>query len=117
MQSYLEATEEHAAAGGSEKFVAADLGFHFAVANAAGNPLLSQFMTLIRNLMSEWISLASKEARVAEEAADEHRSIFQAIRNHKPREARNAMARHLEAMADRLRAQRRRQRAKGLHQA
>ena len=117
MQRYLEGMEEHAAAGGYEEYAAADLGFHFAVANAAGNSLLSQFMTLIRNLISEWISLTSMEPRVPEGAVDEHRLIFEAIRNHKPREARNAMARHLDASAHQLRVQRRRQRAKGLHQA
>jgi GntR family transcriptional repressor for pyruvate dehydrogenase complex len=107
MQGYLESMQEAAATGESEKILAADLGFHFTVANAAGNVLLGQFLTLIRNLMSEWISRALKQPGVADEAVDQHRSIFEAIRKHKPREARKQMVRHLEAMSRRLAAPRR----------
>jgi GntR family transcriptional repressor for pyruvate dehydrogenase complex len=112
MQGYLEGMQKHVAVRAFGEFIRADLGFHFALADAAGNPLLSQFMTLIRNLMSQWISLTSKVPGVAEEALNEHRSILEAVRNHKPREARGAMARHLEAMARQLANVRRRRKAK-----
>jgi GntR family transcriptional regulator, transcriptional repressor for pyruvate dehydrogenase complex len=112
MQGHLEGMQKHAALGAFEEFLKADLGFHFAMADAAGNPLLSQFMTLIRNLMSQWISLTSKVPGVADEALNEHRSILEAVRNHKPREARDAMVRHLKAMARHLANVRRRQKAK-----
>jgi len=63
------------------QFVQADLEFHFVVAKAAGNLLLSGFMTLIRNLMREWISLSLQAPRVAAAALHQHRKIFEAIRN------------------------------------
>ena len=111
MQEHLEGMQKHAALRAFEEFLKADLGFHFALADAAGNPLLSQFMTLIRNLMSQWISLTSREAGVAEEAINQHRSIFEAVRNRKSREARDAMAHHVNAMARNLAKVRRRQKA------
>jgi GntR family transcriptional repressor for pyruvate dehydrogenase complex len=117
MQGHLEGMQKHAALGAFEEFLKADLGFHFAVADAAGNPLLSQFMTLIRNLMAQWITLTSKEPGVAEEALNQHGSILEAVRNHKFREARDAMARHLETMARHLSKVRRRQKANPLHAA
>ena len=117
MQDHLENMRKHAALGHHEEFLTADLGFHFAVADAAGNALLAQFLTLIRNLMAQWMSKTSKKPGVAEEACNQHGSVFEAIRAHKPFEARAAMTRHLKTMGRHLRTVSRRKKARSLYVA
>jgi DNA-binding FadR family transcriptional regulator len=111
MQENLESMQKHAGPRAYGEFLKADLGFHFAVANATGNMLLVQFLTLIRNLMTQWISQTSSLPGVAEKAIDQHRLVFEAIQNHQPEEARGAMARHLESMARHLLKVRRRRKS------
>lgn len=86
----------------SEEYLEADVGFHFSVAAAADNFILSQFMTLIRNLMHQWISETLSLPGVAQEALRQHSRIFAAIQSHKPAAARKAMGNHLKVMADRF---------------
>lgn len=86
----------------SEEYLEADVGFHFAAAAAADNFILSQFMTLICNLMHQWISESLSLPGVAEEALGQHSRIFSAIQSHKPAIARKAMEKHLTVMADRF---------------
>lgn len=88
----------------SEEYLDADVGFHFGIAAAADNFILSQFMTLIRNLMQQWISESLSLAGVAIESLRQHRRILAAIRNHKPAAARRAMEKHISAMAERFMA-------------
>jgi DNA-binding FadR family transcriptional regulator len=86
----------------SEEYLEADLDFHFRVAAAADNFILSQFMTLIHNLTRQWMSESLSLPGVAEEALRQHRRIFAAIQSHKSARARKAMERHVMVMADRL---------------
>jgi GntR family transcriptional repressor for pyruvate dehydrogenase complex len=86
----------------TEEYLDADMGFHFGIAGAADNFILSQFMTLIRNLLQQWISESLSLAGVATESLRQHRLIFAAIRDHKPGAARKAMERHIAKMADRF---------------
>lgn len=83
------------------EFLEQDAGFHFAIARASRNPLLSQCVTLIRNSMQEWISLAVDRPEIASEALQQHKSILRAIKRHRPTAARNAMRRHLAVAARR----------------
>jgi GntR family transcriptional repressor for pyruvate dehydrogenase complex len=102
LESHLSAMEECAQSGNTEEYLRSDVAFHFAIADAAQSPLLSQFLMLIRNLMREWVSLSLGIPGVAEEALQQHRQILEAIRTHDESAAVEAMAGHLEAMGKRL---------------
>ncbi|MEW5979361.1 MAG: FadR/GntR family transcriptional regulator [Acidobacteriota bacterium] len=91
-------------------FLNYDVGFHFAVARASHNPLLSQCATLIRNMMQTWIALSVDSPQVAEQAHQQHKRILKAIQSRKPIAARNAMRRHLLIAASRWLAAAKRQR-------
>jgi GntR family transcriptional repressor for pyruvate dehydrogenase complex len=102
LESHVAAMEKSSQSGNSDEYLRADVAFHFAIADAAHNLLLSQFLTLIRNLMREWVSRSLGVTGVAEEALKQHREILEAIREHDEAAAGAAMARHLEAMGKRL---------------
>ena len=85
-----------------ERFLAADLSFHIAIAESAHNRILMNALELIRNLTRQWISQALRLPHVAEEALAQHKEIFFAIAKKRPEQARAAMCVHLEAMSDRL---------------
>ena len=82
-----------------DKFLEYDLQFHLAVARATQNSILSYLLNTTRVHLQEWVkkSLALPRERQAtpEAALREHRNIFQALRKHKPDEARAAMTEHI----------------------
>lgn len=96
LESHVAAMEDAARKGDLEDYLRADMAFHFAIANAAQNPLLSQLLMLIRNLMKKWISLSLRIAGAADEALRQHRQILEAIRQGDEGLAGEAMSRHLE---------------------
>jgi GntR family transcriptional repressor for pyruvate dehydrogenase complex len=102
LEACLARMRESAKTGQSKAYLEADVEFHFAVSMAAGNFILTQFLTLIRNLVNQWISEALSLPGVAEESLRQHIRIFTAIRNRKPTSARKAMERHLSTMAGRF---------------
>jgi GntR family transcriptional repressor for pyruvate dehydrogenase complex len=102
METFLIRMKESTKAEQAEQYLDADVGFHFRVAAAADNYILSQFITLTRNLMHQWISESLSVPGTAEDALAQHRRIFAAIRSHKPALARKAMKSHLTSMADRF---------------
>ena len=103
IESHIATMEKAASVGNMEDHVKADIAFHFAIADASENLLLGQFLTLIRNLMKQWVSASLGVVGVAEEALMQHREILEAIRSKKNEDlAGEAMARHLEAMGNRL---------------
>lgn len=85
-----------------EEYLQADVDFHFAIANAAGNPILAQFLTLIRNLMRQWILTSLRDSDAATTAYQHHQQILNAIRARRPLAAKKAMTAHLNAMGKRL---------------
>ena len=102
IESHIATMEKAANLGNMEDHVKADIAFHFAIADASENLLLGQFLTLIRNLMKQWVSASLGVVGVAEEALMQHREILEAIRSKNEDLAGEAMARHLEAMGSRL---------------
>lgn len=86
----------------NREYLEADVGFHFAIARAAHNLFLSRFLTLIRNLMQEWVASSLRLPGVAQEAIVHHEAIYEAICRRDPSAAREAMRRHLERMGERL---------------
>jgi GntR family transcriptional repressor for pyruvate dehydrogenase complex len=85
-----------------EEYLELDLRLHFCIAGAADNFILTQFLTLLRNLMHEWISESLSLPGTAREALRDHRRIFAAIQRHQPKAARKAMEVHLMAMGKRF---------------
>jgi len=102
VESHVAAMEKAARVGNMEEHAKSDVAFHLAIADASQNVLLSQFITLIRNLMKQWVSASLRVPGVAEEALAQHREIVEAIRSKNEERAAEAMARHLEAMGKRL---------------
>ncbi|HZP01472.1 MAG TPA: FadR/GntR family transcriptional regulator [Terriglobia bacterium] len=102
IQSLVEAMAKSTGPEERKKFLESDVQFHFAVADAADNFILSQFLTLVRNLMKEWITKSLQVRGVASEAVRQHRQILAAIARRQKKEARRAMERHLTAMGERF---------------
>jgi DNA-binding FadR family transcriptional regulator len=103
----LNAIEEASAAGGSA--VDEDLALHRAIAEATGNPEFPRFLQFIgRHLIPRRIVSGLPE-RMGGRAAylaliqEEHRRIYEAIRDRQPGAAREAMRRHLTRSLERYR--------------
>ncbi len=102
MEEHLALMRQGAQSDNSEEYLRGDVEFHFAIADAAQNPVLTQFLMLIRNLMSQWVALVRGMTGVADEALQQHRAILDAIAAGNERLAGEAMELHLEAMGKRL---------------
>ena len=105
VELHVFAMERAAQMGDMEEHAKADVAFHFAIAEVSQNSLLSQFLTLIRNLMQQWIKASLGAPGVAKEALMQHKEILEAIRSKNEDRAAELMARHLDAMAKRLLAE------------
>jgi GntR family transcriptional repressor for pyruvate dehydrogenase complex len=100
---WLDRIDNFAGLERSREYVTADIEFHFAIALAAHNPLLSRYLTLTRNLIHKWLpSQESSYPPGLQQGLSEHHEIFEPIRDGRPVEARRAMKRHLVGSADRL---------------
>jgi GntR family transcriptional repressor for pyruvate dehydrogenase complex len=100
LQSIRKCLEDmEAAIDDPSTFLEADLNFHLAVANSAHNRILANALSLIRNLMRQWIGQALPKEGVATTALQHHNKIFTAIAKRNAPAARNSMQAHLEAMA------------------
>lgn len=100
--SCLHRMEQTTAPDKAEQFLHADVDFHFEIATASGNPILGQFLTLIRNLMREWILVSLSSPNATVDAIQHHKQIVEAIQRREPETARKAMEAHLDAMGSRL---------------
>jgi GntR family transcriptional repressor for pyruvate dehydrogenase complex len=103
----LEAIERAAAAGKSA--VDEDLAFHRAIADATGNPEFARFLQFIgRHLIPRRMVSGLPERMGGQQAylaliQEEHRRIFEAIRDRAAATAREAMRRHLTRSLERYR--------------
>jgi GntR family transcriptional regulator, transcriptional repressor for pyruvate dehydrogenase complex len=103
----LEAVARAAAAGKSA--VDEDLSFHRAIADATGNPEFPRFLQFLgRHLIPRRIVSGLPERMGGQKAyldliQEEHRRIFEAIRDRDPAAAREAMRRHLTRSLERYR--------------
>jgi GntR family transcriptional repressor for pyruvate dehydrogenase complex len=80
-----------------QAFLVHDIRFHRAVAAASGNPILASLMEMVAALYYERRRETAARAsdRNLRDAADLHRSIYQAIRTHDAERARTIMNEHL----------------------
>jgi len=103
----LNAIDEASEAGGSA--IDEDLAFHRAIAEATGNPEFSRFLQFIGgHLIPRRIVSGLPERMGGREAylaliQEEHRRIYEAIRDRQPGAAREAMRRHLTRSLERYR--------------
>ena len=77
-----------------------DVQFHFAVGKAAGSPVYTHILTVIRDILMQMLEFHRYKLFTSTEddqaVMDQHRAIFDAISAHKPDEAADAMRSHLE---------------------
>ena len=103
----LEAIERAAAAGRSA--VDEDLAFHRAIADATGNPEFGRFLQFIGRHLIPRRTVSGLPQRMGGQKAylaliqEEHRRIFEAVRDRTPGAAREAMRRHLTRSLERYR--------------
>lgn len=90
-----EVMEMLAARGEPQDFLVHDIRFHRAVAQAAGNPLLSAVMEMVAELFYDQRKKTVYRWRGADEASEQHRRIYQAIRSRDLERARAEMDDHL----------------------
>ncbi|KNC20461.1 hypothetical protein AC792_00595 [Arthrobacter sp. RIT-PI-e] len=101
IENALQAME---AATTTDAFVAADVEFHLAVADASGNLVMANMLKSISALLRVWIHRVMDAAESFEPSRCEHVPVFEHIRDRKPAEAQAAMETHMAAASDRLRA-------------
>jgi GntR family transcriptional regulator, transcriptional repressor for pyruvate dehydrogenase complex len=94
--SIREMEEALAANGRDERFIAADLRFHLAIAEATGNRLIVYSMQAARDVVTRALEQVVHVPRSPESAIVEHRAVLEAIQAKNPEWARNAMREHLE---------------------
>ncbi|GES26314.1 transcriptional regulator [Acrocarpospora pleiomorpha] len=93
---------EMRAAPDAAAFVEADIAFHLALANAAGNSVLSDILGSIRSLLRVWIRRAIHEAGETQTTIAEHAAVLAAVERHSPSAAGAAMRGHMDAAGGRL---------------
>ena len=89
-------TDEMAAALGSEQeFIAADMRFHIAVAQAGRNRILGHLLQAVRGQLQTALSASFHVPGLPEHAIETHRLIIDAIARREPDEARRRMHGHV----------------------
>jgi GntR family transcriptional repressor for pyruvate dehydrogenase complex len=86
----------------ADEFIAADLAFHTAMAEAARNQTLLQIMSSIRTLLQVWISRVVHNSPEPVETTSEHQAVLKAIEARDPAAAREAMEGHMAHATQRL---------------
>jgi len=80
-------------------FVAADMGFHFEIAQLAGNSVLQDILQSISSLLHVWFDRTLRVPGTIEATLAEHEAVFEAIRERSPERAEHLM-KDLMDMAD-----------------
>lgn len=83
-------------------FARADLDFHHALAEAAGNETLTDHVHVIRSLLQVYADRAVHDREHAEQAVAEHEAVLRGVRAHDPDAAASAMAVHMATATARL---------------
>lgn len=83
------------AAWDSDAYIEADLDFHLALAEAAGNPIVLSLIDSIVEMLREQRSMIFRVAGGPQRGQQHHRLILEAIRRRDPQSARAEMQAHL----------------------
>jgi GntR family transcriptional regulator, transcriptional repressor for pyruvate dehydrogenase complex len=76
--------------------------FHTIILNSAGNFILLQIGTMLRNLMDESKRVSLSNLEYTRQSLDEHRGILEAVKNKDPETAAARMLAHLESVQQHL---------------
>jgi DNA-binding FadR family transcriptional regulator len=87
------------ARGDVDAFVQADMGFHFEIAQVAGNSVLQDILHSISSLLHVWFDRTLRVPGTIETTLAEHEAVFEAIKARSPERAQTLM-RELMDMAD-----------------
>ena len=96
-----EITGMYASMDDPQAFLVHDIRFHRAVAAAAGNPILASLVEMVSGIFYEHRRKTARQGKDLKEAADLHRTIYNALRGHDAERARRAMDEHLSLARDR----------------
>jgi len=83
-----------------DAFIEADLDFHLAVAEAADNPMILSLLDSIVGLLREQRTRIFQVEGGANRGQFHHKRILQAIEQHNPEKARDAMRAHLQQVRE-----------------
>jgi len=81
-----------------KQFAVLDLEFHVMLANASGNPLLSDLISVIRSQLARSLPKVLQLPNAMPLSLKEHTAIVNGIERRDPEAARNAMHAHLDAV-------------------
>jgi GntR family transcriptional regulator, transcriptional repressor for pyruvate dehydrogenase complex len=100
LEDILSTMRSLSAAQEIEEFVKQDVQFHYAIAKASNNNLLVKIVEILRDLLRQLISKVFQNypgnlLETIDQTNEFHQHIFDAIRSHKPEEARMHMEEHI----------------------
>ena len=78
-----------------EQYLVHDMQFHQSVAAASGNRILTALMNMVATILYDYRSKTVRRATDLKQSAEQHHSIYRAIREHDAEAARQAMRIHL----------------------
>lgn len=108
IEQFFEFMELATESGDAERFIAADIEFHLAIAHASGNSVLAGVMENIRSLLRGWTERVLAGPVLLRESLELHAPILAAIKSRDEQLAREAMTNHMvQARANLARATRR----------
>jgi len=84
----------------AEKYIAADMDFHLALAKAAQNEMFPLLIEVLADLLRESRQMIFQVTGAPERGQVWHRRIYAAVENHDTLGAREAMQQHLQQVAD-----------------
>jgi DNA-binding FadR family transcriptional regulator len=88
--------------GDNERFLQADLKFHFILAEVGRNSFMLHVMTILRDVCREWIKNVIQLESSKEVAIQQHEKVFEAVRRNDAENARIAMKEHLQTVSELL---------------
>ncbi len=94
-----------ASIGDLPAFAKADLDFHSALAEAAGNAALLDLLDVVRSLLQVYANRAVSDEQEATRAVEEHAALYEALEQRDPDAAASAMAVHMATASERLAAE------------
>lgn len=89
------AVAELAACTDNERWVELDASFHVVLAEATGNNLQAHLVRTLRDLLIEYSLVVGTVEGRKQKANEEHRAIYEAVRDGDPDAAQRAMSNHL----------------------
>lgn len=90
-----EITGMYASLNEPEQYLLHDMQFHQTIASASNNRILTSLMNMIATILYDSRSKTVKRAKDLKQSAEQHHSIYRAMREHDPEAARRAMHDHL----------------------